>query len=278
MLFGREHPRCTSARFVQTRISSSPASTAGIGTKAVGAIDPKLWDGDIRLNPKDGRKVFNEERHATKELMHLLKGAGSGKCDGISRIEFEYTGAGTVTVEVFLKKTLLGTFTVSTDDPDFGSIFEVLATQETDGKLNPELSLVVDGGKAIKINTSCKKPIESGDVHGDFVIDDLDELPGKSGKKDPKVSADALELAQTVIDNLVRADRILAALKIQETVDAPVLNPKRQDKVDKELTKAQEELAKGDSDRDAGKPDKAIQHYRKAWEHAGKAAKEAAKR
>ena len=75
----------------------------------------------------------------------------------------------------------------------------------------------------------------------------------------------------------MRVDRILAETLIIEAEGTPVVDPKNQDKVDKELVKANEELAKGDTDRDAGKFDKAIQHYRKAWEHSCHAIKEATK-
>ncbi len=53
------------------------------------------------------------------------------------------------------------------------------------------------------------------------------------------------------------------------------MDPKRQEKVDKERDKANEELAKGDADAGAGKPKEAIEHYKKAWEHAQKATAEA---
>lgn len=74
-----------------------------------------------------------------------------------------------------------------------------------------------------------------------------------------------------------RADRILAATLLDEASSAAVVDPERQEKVDKELAKAQEELDKGDAERGGGKFGKAIDHYEKAWEHAGHAGKEAAK-
>ena len=35
--------------------------------------DPKLWVDDAHLDPKHGKKVFDRQRHAFKELMHLVK-------------------------------------------------------------------------------------------------------------------------------------------------------------------------------------------------------------
>ena len=34
----------------------------------------KYWIDDLHLDSKHGHRVFSEERHAVKELMHLLKG------------------------------------------------------------------------------------------------------------------------------------------------------------------------------------------------------------
>ena len=240
------------------------------------SLDPELWDGTIRVDSKDGHKVFSRERHAVKELMHLLKGIpDDAKCDGIERIELRYTGAGPVDIDVFLKKELLASFTgVSNDE-----LIEILATLETGGKLHSEIRLVVDGVEVEKIHTSCSKPIEIGDVHGEFTIEDLDKTWGESkGKgKDSLVSDEALAQAETAIPVLVIADRLLAQTLLNDLAGLTAIDPDNQEKVDQELQKALDELAKGDADRDAGKPDKAIQHYRKAWEHAGHAAKEAAK-
>ncbi len=54
------------------------------------------------------------------------------------------------------------------------------------------------------------------------------------------------------------------------------LNPKLQDKMEKELDKSGKEIVKAGEDLAKSKPDKAIDDYKKAWEHAGHAAKEAA--
>jgi len=237
------------------------------------SLNPKYWLDVSHLDCKHGHRVFSEERHAVKELMHLLKGTpADGKCDGIALIELEYLGAGTVDVEVYLKKDLLGTFTVSE-----GETFVVEATEATKGELHSEITLIVNGEEAAKIHTSCSKEIEIGDVQGDFEITDLEKLYKESKGKKDQVSAEALACAQESIEKLVRADRILAETLLIEAEGTAVVNPKNQKKVDKELAKSNEELAKGDADRDAGKFDKAIQHYKKAWEHSCHAIKEATK-
>jgi hypothetical protein len=122
------------------------------------SLDPKLWDDDIHL---DSKKVFDHERHAVKELMHLVKNDVDEKCGGISRIVLEYTGVGLVDIEVWLKNDLLATF-IGVDTAD---LIEVLATVDTGGKLHSEITVLVDGVEAAKIHTSCSKPIDVGDVH-----------------------------------------------------------------------------------------------------------------
>jgi len=238
------------------------------------SLDPKLWMDETHLDYKHGKKVFDYERYAVKELMHLLKGDVSDKCSGISRIVLEYTGLGPVAGEVLLKNGLLLTpFEFSLKDIDAGNTTIVVeASEATGGKLHPEIRLEIGGVEVAKIHTSCSKPIDIGDNYGDFVIDDLDKLPQKSGKKD-EISDEALACAQEGIAKLVEVDRILAETLIIETEGMTITDPKKQEKVNKELAKAHEELDKGDADRDAGKPDKAIKHYKKAWEHAQKAMK-----
>lgn len=102
------------------------------------------------------------------------------------------------------------------------------------------------------------------------VVEDL----GK-GKED--VSSEALTALLASIDDLVAADRLLAATALDELVGVIAEHPDRQAKVDRELGKGLEELDKGDEEVAEGKADKAIDRVEKAWKHAVKAAKEAAK-
>jgi hypothetical protein len=260
------------------------------------SLDPKLWatmpgasgnGNDVidpyRLNLKEGKKDFEHEVKAVKELKELLKGFADEKCGGVTSITLEYTGPGTIPVEAFLKDTPMGTYIVESEDPDvdstFNNTFEVSATEATGGKLDPEIRLVVGGSEAAKIHTSCSKPIEIGDVYGDFTIDDLAKLPST----DPdqlQVSEESLEMARMAVQDLMSADRMLAEVFLDENQGLVAAKPENQEKVEKELQKAEKELAKGDAQRAGLKfqPDKVIKSYQKAWEHTSHAVKEAAKK
>jgi hypothetical protein len=260
------------------------------------SLDSKLWttmpdpsggNGVVidpyRLDFKEGKKDFDHEYRAVKELKELLKCFPDDKCGGITSITLDYTGQGAIAVEVFQKDTSLGTYIVEGEDPDddgtFDSTFEISATAETGGKLDPDIRLVVGGSEVARIDTSCSKPIDIGDIHGDFTIDDLEKLPSSDPDK-LQVSEESLELARLAVEDLVDADRMLAQLFMDENQGLVAVNPENQEKVEKELEKAEKELEEGDEDRAALKfqPDKAIKHYKKAWEHTTHAIKEAAKK
>jgi len=239
------------------------------------SLEDKLWTDNFHLKLKGGKKVLDRERHAARELIHLLKGIpDDGKCGGISLIELEYTGSKPIDVDVYLKNVLLGSFPV-----EEGDTFVVEATEETGGKLHPEIKLVSDGIELANIHTSCSKPINIDDEHGDFIIVDLDKLLPKNGKKGKKhqISDEAQVAVEIAIEQLVKVDRLLAEIQLN---DARLLDPAdsvRQDKFEHEIAKAEKELAKGDEDRDDYKLGKAIHHYKKVWEHATRAIKEATK-
>jgi hypothetical protein len=133
----------------------------------------------------------------------------------------------------------------------------------------PCICLVVDEAEGTGGNEDTDVPAEDIQLLEKLFKED-------KGKKD-EVSAEALACAESAIERLVRADRILAETLMIDAAGVTVVDPNNQDKVDRELAKASEELLKGDAERDAGKFDKAIQRYRKAWEHACHAIKEAAK-
>lgn len=246
------------------------------------SLEDKLWADDFHLKSKGGKKVLDRERHAARELVHLLKGIpDSGKCGGISLIELEYTDSLPINVEVYLKNVLLGSFPV-----EEGDTFVVEATDATGGKLHPEIKLVSNGIELTKIHTSCSKPINIDDEHGDFIIVHLEKLPPKNGKKGKKhqISEEAQVAVETAIEQLVEVDRMLAEIQLNDALLLDPDDPTRKDKFEREKAKAEKELAKGDEDRDDynfGKAihhlGKAIQHYKKAWEHATHAIKEATK-
>jgi len=243
------------------------------------SLEDKLWTDNSHLKSKGGKKVFDHESHAARELDHLLKGIpDDGKCGGISFIELKYTDSLPIYVEVYLKNVPLGSFHV-----EKGDTFVVEATDETGGKLHPEIKLVSNGIELTKIHTSCSKPINIGDEHGDFIIVDLEKLPPKSGKKGKKHQIseevqDAVEAIEQLVEQLVEVDWLLAEKQLNDAIQlTPDDDDARLDKFNREIAKAEKELAKGDEDRDDYKLGRAIHHYKKAWEHATHAIKEATK-
>ena len=81
--------------------------------------------------------------------------------------------------------------------------------------------LEIDGKEVAKIHTSCSKPIDIGDVHGDFVKDDLELLPPKDGMKG-EVSEEALTCARAAIVKLVNVDRILAKTPFPRAIQTAI--------------------------------------------------------
>lgn len=81
---------------------------------------------------------------------------------------------------------------------------------------------------------------------------------------------DALEL-------MMKADEVLYITLTEDLGDLVATNPRKQRKVDEEITRAANEFALALAERVADDPDKAIQHFRKAWEHLQSAREHAAK-
>lgn len=105
----------------------------------------------------------------------------TGKCKGVKSMTLRYNGDSATTVEVSHKGDSLGTFNVAP-----GETFTVTGANDKKGKLHADVTLKWDG-QEVKIHTSCSKPIDVGDVHGDFEITDLDKVYEEDkGKKDKK--------------------------------------------------------------------------------------------
>lgn len=92
---------------------------------------------------------------------------------------------------------------------------------------------------------------------------------GKGEHVDPNIAADV----QRAILELVKADRLLASISINDAKAVTVTDPVKQKKYEQELEKAEGEMLKAEEEVDKGEYDKAIDHYRKAWEHAQAAIK-----
>ena len=100
------------------------------------------------------------------------------------------------------------------------------------------------------------------------VKEDGDNGENDNGDDEPAPSEQALRASQESIGDLLTADRLLALTVIKDVEEAPTLDPKREDQVERELAKAAKELDAGDDKRDADQPAGAILHYKKAWSHA----------
>lgn len=131
------------------------------------------------------------------------------------------------------------------------------ATEDIENSLEPELW----------INASRLDP-----KHGHKVFDrekqaikNLLKIIEERGRHDD--SKIAAEL-QTVIDNLVKADILLARTAIYDAESITVEDPKFQEKIDKEISKAKEELEKAFQEIANDNQDKAIDYLKRAWESA----------
>jgi len=225
------------------------------------SLEDKLWADELRLDTKHGKKVFDEEKKAIKDI------AGLYKCKGIEDMTLEYTGTSTVDIRAYDKDDTMIAEVLGASNGD--TIF-IDGTTLPKGKLGPETTVELSDnttGASIatqKIHTSCSKPLEEGMAFGDLEVTDVSKIVDFQPTSD-------------IIEKLVQADEGLAKTAIDDAKATPVTDPKKQDKVDKEIAKAEDELAKAEDKLNEGKPDKAIDHYKKAWEHAQHAIKHAQK-
>ena len=78
----------------------------------------------------------------------------------------------------------------------------------------------------------------------------------------------ALPVFTDVVDDLARADRLLATVAIGDARDAEVQNPKFQRIVDLEIERAEKELSEAYQELEKGRLAEAIKDFEKAWQHA----------
>jgi hypothetical protein len=85
---------------------------------------------------------------------------GKEKCGGIEEMTLMYTGGGTVTA-------------YKADVTDLGGGLYLITPTGSYTKLKAHTQIYVNGVEVANIHTSCSKPINIGDIHGDFTIVDL---------------------------------------------------------------------------------------------------------
>jgi hypothetical protein len=97
--------------------------------------------------------------------------------------------------------------------------------------------------------------------HGDKVFDEekeaVQQLKELLKSKKNRIAGAVL---QNFIDRIVKADRLLAVVSIQDAA-ADGVNPKK-------IAENLKEVEKGDQEAAEGEPDSAIEHYRSAWKHS----------
>ena len=231
------------------------------------SLEDQMWLDDLHLDLSFGKRDFDHERRAVKAL---LKTFPDGRCGGVERLVVEYTGAGEVDIDIFNGNDLLISFPNTTG----GDLLEIDAAGLRKGTLDWAIMIAADGIEQETIHTTCWRPIAEGDVHGHFVIDELD-TQSIDARRQPLVSATAQAVIRTAILELVAADRVLARTLFGEVQGLVAVDPDRQAKVDREMGRAEAELVTAADDEATGRPDKAISHYKKAWDHAAKAARAA---
>jgi hypothetical protein len=210
------------------------------------SLAPELWVDERHLSPRRGEKVFYHEKKAVSDIEKLCVG---DKCKGVISLSLIYHGSGVVLIEAKSNgKTCFGPELVAP-----GSVFDIDAVDE---KLGTETEIWVEGSLAVKIHTSCSRPLDEGMLFGDFEVESVDKIAEGKGEFPNAV-------CQRLIGMLVRADSTLARIAIDEAKAANG-NPKEIKEAEKEFAKALQELAKGH-------PKDAIEHFKHAWEHAMKA-------
>ena len=155
-----------------------------------------------------------------------------------------------------------------------GTIEKLEAAKTGDKKIDDEIDKAIE-----HIEKSLKEKLWVDDTHldvkdGKKVFYEEEKAVKHLQKliKDKKVPDSVKEVCREVIDDLVRADQILAYTAYEEAL-VYAGDPK----VDKELEKCLEDLIKAEKEIEKGHHDHAIDQYKKAWEHAQKAIKEGKK-
>ena len=106
--------------------------------------------------------------HAWKAMGGCDKGA---KCKGVVSLTLKYNGDATVSVEARGKKKAY----FGPQDVEPGDFFTI---ENGDEKLGANTEIWVNGSLDHKIHTSCSRPLDVGDVFGDFEVVGVEKMGG----------------------------------------------------------------------------------------------------
>jgi len=70
---------------------------------------------------------------------------------------------------------------------------------------------------------------------------------------------------KTIIEKLVKADKLLAQVSLFDAKNTPIKNPKIEKIANHQILKAEEELAGAEREISQNRPDKAITRFGKSW-------------
>jgi hypothetical protein len=119
------------------------------------------------------QKVWGHALRALDYATRPAKEEEEEKCHGIAGMTLEYDGG--AGVEFTLDKKGKDREFVITDNGD--STYTITpAPDSKKNKLGASTRIYLDGEEVANIHTSCSKPIEIGDVYGDFTIVALEKL------------------------------------------------------------------------------------------------------
>jgi len=150
------------------------------------------------------------------------------------------------------------------------SITKLEEAKTNDKKIDKELDKII---KYIQKSLDNKLWIDDSHLdpkHGKKVFHEEYKALKKMQKeiKKKKIPVELKETFRELIDKLVKADKMLAKVTIEDAKLIPVQDPKNQKKVNHEIEKAENELAKAYKELEKDKSDKAIKRFEKAWKHA----------
>ena len=198
-----------------------------------------LWVDATHLDPKHGERVFDEERHAVREL--LCGGEGD---DGEDDDSHGNPGA------------------LGDDDHDHEGC-------AGDGDDHDDDDCDDDSTSGIGIRDDYDCDDDRAAAMPGCALDPRMWTDTERADLDRECDA--------IANLLVKADEMLALVALEDAQNAPIQNPNHAKDVQHEIEKAEKELTKASSEWDRRAYADAISHFGEAWEHAQEAIEEAAK-